>query len=77
MSCHELAGGQNYTGLGNDYQRFIDLSELVKNRRAILIGRRQGAATRLTSGERPLVDQAGQDLTLCRFVFPVKIQSDH
>jgi hypothetical protein len=71
MSCHELAGGRGYTGLDGTYQEFVDLSKLVRDGRAILIGRRPKAATRLVCDGQPLDDPAGQAWTFYRFVFPV------
>jgi hypothetical protein len=71
MSCHELAGGRGYTGLDGTYQEFVDLSRLVRDGRAILIGRRPKAATRLICDGQPLVDPSGQEWTFYRFVFPV------
>ena len=37
MMFYELAGGRRYTGLTNDYQRFVDFSDLLKTGRAVLI----------------------------------------
>lgn len=71
MSCHELAGGRGYTGLDGTYQEFVDLSKLVRDGRAILIGHRPKAATRLVCDGQPLDDPAGQAWTFYRFVFPV------
>ncbi len=71
MSCHELAGGRGYTGLEGTYQEFVDLSHLVLDGRAILIGRQPTSATRLFSGDEPIDDPDGQHWTFYRFVFPV------
>ena len=49
MMFYEAAGGQRYTGLVNDYQRFTDLSELLKTGSAILVGQ---AARRPARGRR-------------------------
>ncbi|MGD9723705.1 MAG: hypothetical protein AB7O59_04870 [Pirellulales bacterium] len=76
MSCHELAGGESYTGLANEYQAFVDLSQLVQNGRAILIGREPRCDTQLMSDGRPLVDDTGRQLTFYRFVFPVRSNAD-
>ena len=37
MMFYEAAGGRRYTGLTNDYQRFVDFSELLKTGRAVLM----------------------------------------
>jgi hypothetical protein len=71
MSCHELAGGSGYTGLEGTYQEFVDLSHLVADGRAILIGRQATSATRLICAGEPLDDPDGQHWTFYRFVFPV------
>ena len=36
MMFHDLIGGENYTRLGNQYQKFIDLSSHLKMGQAIL-----------------------------------------
>ncbi len=36
MMFYKAAGGRSYTGLWNDYQGFVDLSDLLKADRAIL-----------------------------------------
>lgn len=75
MSTYDLAGGEKYTGLANAYQGFVDLSELVKNGRAVLIGRRAQSATELLRDGRPLGNDLGQHWTVYRYVFPVRQQS--
>ena len=37
MMFFDQAGGPQYTGLSNDYQRFVDLTALLKANRAILV----------------------------------------
>jgi hypothetical protein len=75
MSCHELAGGENYTALAAEFQEYVDLSQLVGNGRAVLIGRQPKTATRLVSDGDSLDDPAGSRWTFYRFVFPVKLQA--
>ena len=78
MMFYEAAGGRSYTGLGNSYQEFVDLSTLLKADRAILMTQEpnrqpdkwQGAAV-LRDG-RPLASAQDKHVTLYRFVFPVK-----
>ena len=43
MMFYEAAGGRRYTGLWNAYQGFVDLSDLLKADRAILVA--QGPAS--------------------------------
>jgi hypothetical protein len=77
MMFYEAAGGQRYTGLVNDYQRFADLSELLKTGSAILVGQppdgpRQGGAELRRDG-LPIGDgPQDRHVVLYRFVLPVK-----
>ena len=78
MMFYEAAGGRSYTGLGNAYQDFVDLSTLLKADRAILVTQepnrqpdkwqRRRAASRRPAACRP----QDKHVTLYRFVFPVK-----
>ena len=71
MTAHDLAGGEKYTGLVNQYQAFSEISPSVQNGRAVLLGRSAGPAARLERDDEPL---AGADLetwTFYRYVFPV------
>jgi hypothetical protein len=78
MMFYEAAGGRHYTRLWNDYQNFVDLSELLKAGRAILVAQtptpasegHQGAE--LLRGGRSLAGSQDQHGTIYRFVFPVK-----
>jgi hypothetical protein len=70
--------GQDYTGMDNEYQTFVDMSDLLKTGRAILVaegprhsGHENQGATLLRDGI-PMADPADMHLTLYRFVFPVK-----
>lgn len=71
MSAHGMAGGKKYTDLANDYQRFVDLSRLVDDGRAVLIGRCAEPAATLERDKKPL-DAAGSHWTYYRFVFAVQ-----
>ncbi len=75
MSAHELAGGEGYTGLVNQYQAFIDMSGLVKNGRAILIGRQAKATAELTVDGQPIANESDGHWTFHRYVFPVREQT--
>ena len=65
-----MAGGKKYTNLANDYQHFVDLSRLVADGRAVLIGRSPAPAATLERDKRPL-EAPGSHWTYYRFVFPV------
>lgn len=74
MSFFDEAGGRRYTGLSNSYQGFVDMSDLLKTDRAILLARVTDAAA---PGGSPLVLDgrqavAEQHAGLYRFVIPVK-----
>ncbi|MGD0653014.1 MAG: hypothetical protein ABSA16_01595 [Thermoguttaceae bacterium] len=78
MMFYKAIDGQSYTRMDNEYQTFVDLSDLLKTGRAILTAEgpeqsgeiNQGAA--LLRDEKPLADPANKHITLYRFVFPVK-----
>ncbi len=70
MGCHELAGGSTYTALANQYQSFVDLSSLIKDGQAVLLGKSRRSATELERDGQPL-DAQTQHWTVYRFVFPV------
>ncbi len=78
MMFYEAAGGRGYTGLGNAYQDFVDLSGLLKADRAILVTQepsrdqeKRHGADALRDGQ-PLGGSQDRHVTLYRFVFPVK-----
>jgi hypothetical protein len=72
MTSHELAGGEKYTGLAHESQGFVDLSGLVNNGRAVLIGRIAQAATTLARDDEPIDEAVGARWTFHRYVFPVQ-----
>ena len=45
MMFYEAAGGRRYTGLTNDYQGFVDLSDLLKTDRAVLVAQARRRTT--------------------------------
>ncbi len=75
MTSHSLAGGEKYTGLAHKYQGFVELSGLVQNGRAVLVGRSAGQAATLQRDAQPLVDAAGAQWTFQRYVFGVQDRS--
>ena len=78
MMFYEKAGGRNYTHLSNDYQSFVDLSNLLKTGRAILVAdavqnandSKQGAI--LLRKDTPVARDEDRHAVIYRFVFPVK-----
>ncbi|HEY2760973.1 MAG TPA: hypothetical protein VGI75_09520, partial [Pirellulales bacterium] len=72
MMFYEAAGGSNYAGLVNRYQRFTDLTDQLEFGRAILVGRGPaGAAVQID--ERPPSDEAsGIHTSIYRYVIPVQ-----
>ncbi|MCE5266443.1 MAG: hypothetical protein LLG00_00960 [Planctomycetaceae bacterium] len=83
MMFYQAAGGRGYAGLSNDYQKFVDLSDLLQTGRAILIARGAGATDQapqvgavLLRDSQPLVGPEDQHRTMYRFIFPVKKTKD-
>ena len=83
MMFYEAAGGRSYTGLSDDYQRFVDFSGLLKTGRAVLVAEapealrdaRSGAAWR--NGGRAIGQAPGdRHAVVYRFVLPVKAKDE-
>jgi hypothetical protein len=78
MMFYEAAGGRRYTHLTNSYQEFVDLSDLLKTGRAILVTQTPTpavdghAGAELLGDGKPLVRKQDQHGTMYRFIFPVK-----
>jgi len=78
MMFYEAAGGRRYSQLWNDYQSFVDLSDVLKAGRAILVAQEPVAsgdgrcAAELLRDGRPLDVRRDQHSTMYRFIFPVK-----
>jgi hypothetical protein len=78
MMFYEIAGGRGYTRLANDYQSFVDMSNLLKTGRAVLVAdairdadaNQQGAM--LLRKDIPLASDKDRHTVIYRFVFPVK-----
>ena len=78
MMFYQAAGGRRYTRLWNSYQEFVDLSDLLKTGRAILVAKtplpaaegHEGAE--LLGDGKPLAGRQDQHETIYRFVFPVE-----
>lgn len=71
MMLHDAAGGTTYTGLGGDYQGFVDLSAHLGLDRAVLVGRVKRPAAQLMRDGRSLADDYDRRWTYYRLVFPV------
>src|SRR5262249_50097406 len=71
MTLHELAGGSNYTSLSGQHQSFVELSSLVRNGRAVLVGRVAEPGSELMRDGKSL-DAVRGHWTFCRFVLPVE-----
>ena len=87
MTFFQAAGGRPYTHLANSYQGFVDMSGLLKDNRAVLIGKAAGSESDpdapgdrvLPWGARISLSSGGEAIplheestTLLRFVLPVE-----
>ncbi len=74
MMFYQAAGGSNYTGLTHDYQRFVDMSDQLDLKRAILVGEVDvpGATLKLKINNKDVLYQYDQVTTIVRVVFPVE-----
>jgi hypothetical protein len=78
MMFYNAVDGSSYTRLGNGYQSFVDLSDLLKTPRAMLIAegsenprdKYHGAVP--LCGNKPLTEPTNKHKTIYRFVFSVK-----
>lgn len=67
------AGGEDFTGLSNDYQSEYDLSDQLSLGRAVFVGRIDDfAASPLSLSDGATSSSAGQKTTFVRIVFPVR-----
>jgi hypothetical protein len=70
------AGGEDFTGLTNDYQSKFDLSDQLALGQAILVGRIDGAsANPLAIGGREGAPQPDRRTTFVRIIFPVQVKT--
>ncbi len=80
LAFYNIAGGESYTGLSNEPLRRLDLSEILTDDRALLIGRLEQPSTTLAI-EQPQADgtpatldaQAGQTVSIVRVLLPVDL----
>ena len=71
---YDAANGRSYTQLLHDYQRWLDMSDQLKLRRAILVGRMAASATQLTLDGRPVNAAQRAESSYCRVLYPVQVQ---
>lgn len=71
MMFHGAAGGDKYTQLHHRYQTYLDLSEHLANKRAILFGRCKEPASQVHLNGQAAGDSYDQRWTFYRVVFPV------
>ncbi|MBN1908254.1 MAG: hypothetical protein JW818_00815 [Pirellulales bacterium] len=77
MMFYEASGGRKYAQLANAYQEFVDLSDLLDENHAILVGRAPktaSAGATLVRDGQPLGNADNQQITVFRFLFPVKTE---
>jgi hypothetical protein len=70
LSFHEAVGGTGYTGLGDAALRSLELTEIMKLGRGVLIGRLPSAAAQVVVDDQPA--QPVEQETWVRLVFPVR-----
>ncbi len=71
LMFHEAAGASNYTGLTHGYQGFVDMSDQLGLKRAVLVGQIDPIATKLKIDGEVATGKYDRADTLVRIVFPV------
>jgi hypothetical protein len=71
---HESAGGRNYTKLAHAYEGYLDLSDHLHARRAILVGQVKVPGSHLHRNGKVLAPNSRQ-WAFCRLVLPVETGS--
>lgn len=72
MMFYQAAGGNRYTGLTHDFQSFIDMSDHINLKRAILIGEVDSRGAGLKINDDKLPENYDNVTTIVRVVFPVE-----
>jgi len=72
MMFYEAVHGYRYTNMLNRYQQHTDLSQTLKNGRAVLLARVPADGSQWLQGERPLGGDGDRHWLYYRFVIPVK-----
>ncbi|QEG43296.1 hypothetical protein [Roseimaritima ulvae] len=80
LAFYNIAGGESYTGLSNEPLRRLDLSEILTDDRALLIGKLEQPSTSLAisqqqaDGTAVAVDATGgQTVSMVRVLLPVEV----
>ncbi len=71
---YSIAQGKQYTGMTHHFQPFIDLSEQLELRRAVLVGRAGDDVTRLQLSCQQQNVTYDQCRTIVRFLLPVRFE---
>jgi hypothetical protein len=77
MMFYDAAGGRQHANLENDYQSYLDLSELLQLNRAVLVGHvdhadDDGAKLDLTTDGTPVTRKSDRRWVFVRIVLPVE-----
>lgn len=70
LSFHEVAGGSEYTGLAHEALRGLELSELMRLGRGVLIGRLPSPRSRVVVDGREV--KPASESTWVRFLIPIR-----
>lgn len=76
MMFFKAAGGNNYTGLTHDYQSFVDMTDHLDLKRAILVGEVDTRGAALKINGKKASDQYDQVTTIVRVIFPVEYSNN-
>ena len=72
MMFYQAAGGVNYTGLTHDYHSFIDMTDHLNLKRAILVGEVASRGAVFNINGESVSDQYDQVTTIVRIILPVE-----
>jgi hypothetical protein len=76
MLFHEASGGENYTELANRYQHDLDLSRLLKQGYAVLLGRVADPLVQVQEASSPLAPNTTRRWSFVRIIYPVAPRSE-
>ncbi|MDH3717799.1 MAG: hypothetical protein OES79_06720 [Planctomycetota bacterium] len=77
MMFYDAAGGLEYTPLQNQYQSFVDMSDLLAAGKAVFVGRVDQAALEVTDQHANLSALPDRQQTFFRFVFSLDPPAHH
>jgi hypothetical protein len=72
MSVYRMSRLDTSGALVHRYQQFVDLSNLVRGGRAVLVGEASRPTARLLRDGRPLAADGDRQWAFYRFVIPVR-----